>query len=63
MISCTRIYNVAYYLASTELADQEAAAGQKAADRAPTTMTGAVSRDRQDADPCDGPGRWVVLQP
>ncbi len=63
MISCTRIYNVAYYLASTELADQEAAAGQKAADRAPTTMTGAVSRDRQDADPCDGPGRWMVLQP
>jgi len=63
MISCTRIYNVAYYLASTELADQEAAVGQKAADRAPTTMTGAASRDWQDAEPCDGPGRWIVLQP
>ena len=63
MISCTRIYNVAYYLASTELADQKAAAGQEAADRTPTTVPEAMSRDRPDAEPCDGPGRWIVLQP
>ncbi|MGR3633424.1 MAG: MobF family relaxase [Limimaricola soesokkakensis] len=57
MISCTRIHDVAYYLASTEPADQEAA------DRTPTTMLAAADRDRQDTDPCDGPGHWMVLQP
>ncbi|WP_216823338.1 hypothetical protein, partial [Limimaricola cinnabarinus] len=63
MISCTRIYNVAYYLASTELAGQEAAVGQKAVDRALTTVPEATRRDRPNADPCDGPGCWVVLHP
>ncbi|MCZ4260869.1 relaxase domain-containing protein [Limimaricola sp. G21655-S1] len=54
MISCTRIYEVAYYLASAE---------QQAADRAPIPMPEAAGRDRPNAEPCDGPGRWVVLQP
>ncbi|MGR3592006.1 MAG: MobF family relaxase [Limimaricola soesokkakensis] len=54
MISCTRIHDVAYYLASAE---------QQAADRASTTRPEAAGRDRPEAEPCDGPGRWVVLQP
>ncbi|MGR3631031.1 MAG: MobF family relaxase [Limimaricola soesokkakensis] len=62
MITCTRIHDVSYYLASTEPADREAA-GQEVVDRAPPTVPEATSRDRQDADPCDGPGRWVVLHP
>jgi conjugative relaxase-like TrwC/TraI family protein len=56
MISCTRIFDAEYYLASATPEGHEA---EDAASESPRDE----GRYRQDADPCNDAGRWIVLRP